>query len=104
MGTGPEGKGIRGEPELFLRRNRLFNAESIGGLDGEFDGSTELSAFWAGCVDWLAALSIERMVGLGLKVTFRAPFFGASTEDVVRDGRSGEVSVVLVLVDAIVWQ
>lgn len=104
MGTGPLGKGIRGEPELFLRRNRLFNADSMGGLDGEFEGSTGVSAFWAERADWLAALSIERMVGLGLKVTFRAPFFGASGGDVVRDGRSGEVSVVLVLVDAIVWR
>jgi hypothetical protein len=97
--------GIRGELELFLRRRRLFNAESMGGCaEGELDGSTEFKVLCAGRRDWFAALSMEIMAGLGLKVTFRAPFFGASIEDVVRDGNRGELSVVLVLVEAIVYQ
>ena len=77
----------------------------MGGCDdGEFNGNTELRSLCAGRRDWFAALSMEIMAGLGLKVTFRAPFFGASREDVVRDGSRGELSVVLVLVDAIVYR
>lgn len=69
----------------------------MGGCAG--GGNTEFSALCAGRRFWLPPLSIEIMAGLGLKVTFRAPFFGTSSEG---EGMRGEVSVVLV--DAIVYQ
>lgn len=74
----------------------------MGGLDEGLDGSTELSAFCAGRRGWFATLSIDIMAGLGLKVTFRPPFFGVSSDEMVRDGSRGEVSVVLE--DAIVYR
>jgi len=92
--------GIRGEPELFLRRSLLFNAESMGCCCEAWREA------WLGRMDdgvaaadrgtELALLSIEITDGFGLKVTFR-PFRCASGElgAAAAEGRRGVLSVVL---------
>lgn len=104
---GPLGTGIRGEPELFLRRSLLFSAESIcccdaaGTLPGRPDGGTPV----VGLGEVFVLLSIEMTDGLGLKVTFR-PFRCASIELGFAVGRRGVVSLVLAeaIVAGLGWQ
>lgn len=92
--------GIRGEPELFLRRSLLFNAESMGCCEAwreAFPGRIEDGIAGVGRGTELVPLSIEITDGFGLKVTFR-PFRCVSRElgAAAAEGRRGVLSVVLV--------
>lgn len=91
--------GIRGEPELFLRRSLLFSADSMGCCDDcrdAFTGRIEDGVAGVGRWTELELLSIDITDGFGLKVTFR-PFRCVSGElGAAAEGRRGVLSVVLV--------